>query len=92
VNGELKDVAKGTIIQPLNRQFHGMPMPSSVYRVKISLVLGGYESMEPPAQPKGCWEEDETMPLLTDCYNYFLQWPKSQIRLGAAAGTTPQTA
>jgi hypothetical protein len=86
VKGELKDVAKGHIIQPLNRLFHCKPMAYNLYRVKISVVLAGYERVEPPYQPK----EGETA-LLENCYKMFLLWPNSHIRLGAAVGTTTQT-
>ena len=36
VNGELKDVAKGKIVTPLNRIFHGRPMADDMFRVAIS--------------------------------------------------------
>ena len=48
VDGELKDVAKGKILQPQNRMMHNTPMPPRVHRVQISLVISGYERVEPP--------------------------------------------
>ena len=41
VDGELKDVAKGTIIQPSSRDFHTNPMACDMLRVKYDMVLPG---------------------------------------------------
>src|SRR4051812_5033262 len=51
VDGELKDVAKGKILQPENRMMHNRPMAPGVHRVQISLVISGYNRVEPPIQP-----------------------------------------
>ena len=51
VNGELKDVAKGKIMTPLNRIFHGRPMADDVFRVTISRALPACGSLYPPFQP-----------------------------------------
>ncbi|KAK1694249.1 hypothetical protein QYE76_010946 [Lolium multiflorum] len=88
VNGELIDVAKATIVQPSNRQFHGRPMQPDVYRIQLVRVLSGYDDVVPPFQPHGA-DEDEVL-TLQHCFNWSMVWPKSQIRLGAR-GTTPQT-
>ena len=41
MDGELKDVAKGKIIQPQNRIMHNMPMSPEMHRIQISLVIFG---------------------------------------------------
>ena len=51
VNGELKDVAKGKIVTPLNHIFHGRPMADDVFRVAISRALPGCAGLYPPFQP-----------------------------------------
>jgi hypothetical protein len=90
VDGELKDVAKGKIIQPQNRIMHNMPMAPEMHRVQISLVISGYERVEPPIQPPG-YDEDEPA-VLSDCFNQICLWPKSQMRLMTGErGTTPRT-
>src|SRR3954468_24535929 len=89
VNNELRDVAKGTIVQPLQRMFHSKPMPDSVHRVKISRVLRGCNDLEPPIQPPGADEEEPY--VLRSCFGLFLLWPKSMICLGTAGAITPQT-
>ena len=58
VDGELRDAAKGTIIQPSSRDFHTNPMACDMLRVKYDMVLPGYENLEPPSQPQG-WDEEE---------------------------------
>ena len=88
VGGELVDVAKGRIVQPGNRVFHGNPMPPTFYRVELVRVLPGCDELLPPIRPAGADEEDEM--TLSTCVNWPLLWPKSQIRLGAG-DTTPQT-
>ena len=60
-----------------------------MHRVEVSLVISGYESVVPPTKPPR-FDEDETA-VLSDCYDIMCLWPKSQIRLLAAGGTTPQT-
>src|SRR3954465_11616692 len=89
VINELRDVAKGTIVQPLQRMFHSRPMPDSVHRVKISRVLWGCDNLEPPIQPPGADEEEPS--VLRTCFGLFLLWPKSMIRLGTARAIAPQT-
>jgi hypothetical protein len=53
LNEELHEVAKANIIQPLESNFHGQPMPTNAYRISIVRVLPGYEEVEPPVQPPG---------------------------------------
>src|SRR3954471_16533233 len=90
VDGELKDVAKGKIIQPQNRIMHNMPMAPEMHRVQISLVISGYERVEPPIQPPG-YDEDEPA-VLNDCFSQICLWSKTQMRLMTGeGGTTPRT-
>lgn len=81
VGGQLMDVAKGTIVQPENRKMHNVTMPPDMMRVKYSMVLPGYEQVEPPSQPQG-WDDEDTAAVLNTGFGYLYLWPKSQIRLG----------
>ena len=83
VDGELKEVAKGKIVTPLNRISHGMPMPDDVFRVTLSRVLPGCGALDPPHQPL----DAETELNLEQCLIWPLIWPKALIRLDAS--TTP---
>ena len=87
VGGELKVVAKGTIIQPKNRVIHGKPMSDSLHRVCVASVLSGCYDVDPPVQPEGA-EEHMTF---GGCHDWTFLWPKTQICL-AVEVTTPQTA
>ena len=69
MGGELVDVAKGRIVQPGNRMFHGNPMPPTVYRVEVVRVLLGCNEPLPLIRPAGADEEDEM--TLSTCVN----WP-----------------
>src|SRR3954464_15121850 len=89
MDGELKDVAKGKILQPQNRMIHNRPMAPNMHRVQISLVISGYERVEPPIQPPG-FDEEEPI-VLSDCYGLICLCTKSQMRLMTKGGTTPRT-
>ena len=88
LNDKLVDVAKGRIVQPGSRVFHGNQMPPTVYRVQLVRVLPGFDDMLPPYRPHGA-DEDDVM-TLSACISWPMLWPKSQIRLGAR-DTTRQT-
>jgi hypothetical protein len=60
VDGELKDVAKGSIVHPKNRMFHSKPMPDGMFRVSVAWVLPGCNGLDPPVQPDGA-EEHTTL-------------------------------
>ena len=77
VNNELKDVAKGSIVQQLHRMFHTVPMPPGMFRVSVTWVLAGYEDLDPPHQPPGADSELK----LGQCLNWPVKWPKALIRL-----------
>lgn len=81
VGGQLKDVAKGTIVKPENRTWHNGTMSPDMMRVTYSMVLPGCEQVEPPSQPSG-WDDEETAAVLNTGFGYMFLWPKSQIRLG----------
>ena len=51
VNDDLKDVAKGKIVTPLNRIFHDRPMADDVFRVELIRPLPGCAGLYPPFQP-----------------------------------------
>ena len=69
LNDELVDVAKGRIVQPGNRVFHGNPMPPTFYRVELVRVLPGCDELLPPIRPAGA-DEDDAM-TLSAC----VSWP-----------------
>ena len=77
VNNELKDVAKGFIIQPQHRKFHGVDMPHDVHRVRVSHSLPGCGDLYPPNQPA---DEDHELKV-AELRNHVLLWPKALIRL-----------
>jgi hypothetical protein len=52
MDGELKDVAKGTIIQPNSTIMHHKEMVSEVFKVRLARVLPGCEDMDPPTNLK----------------------------------------
>ena len=85
MNGELKDVAKGKIITPLNRVSHGVRMPEDVFRVTLSRVLPGCGALDPPNQPPAADSELN----LEQCLVWPLTWPKSLIRLESTPVNTP---
>jgi hypothetical protein len=60
VDGELKDVAKGTIIQPNSTIMHHKEMVSEVFKVRLARVLPGCEDMDRPTQPQGA-DEHKTL-------------------------------
>ena len=84
VDGELVDVARAEIVQPLEPLFHGNPMDPNFFRVKVAHALPGHESFDPPQQPL----EVDGQLLLAQTKGHLMLWPKSQIRLGEG---TPQT-
>jgi hypothetical protein len=51
INKELHEVVKANIIQPLEHNFHGQPMPTNAYRISIVRVLPGYEEVDPSMKP-----------------------------------------
>jgi hypothetical protein len=51
VDGELKDVAKGAIIQPTRTIMHHKEMVDAVFKVRLTRVLPGCKDMDPPTQP-----------------------------------------
>jgi hypothetical protein len=88
LNEELHEVTEANIIQPLERNFHGQPMPPNADRISIVRVLLGYEEVDPPVQPPGA----ETMVDLGGSLGYMMLWPKDMIRLdhpGTASNSEP---
>ena len=82
--GELKDVATGVLLQPVNRMMHNIPLDDAVMRVRLARVLSGFDDLDPPIQPQGAKEHR----TLADCFGWPLTWPKTQIRLGVIGDTT----
>jgi hypothetical protein len=46
-----KGCCEGFIIQPQDKKFHNVDMPTDVYRVQVDRVLPGCEDLYPPQQP-----------------------------------------
>ena len=72
VENELRDVATGSIIAPLQRVMHNLPLSPDVFRVHIDRVLSGYDDLYPPSQPAGADSEL----TLYGCLGYPMTWPK----------------
>jgi hypothetical protein len=77
LNGELHEVVKANIIQPLKRNFHSQLMPPNAYMISIVRVLPSYEEVDPPMQPPGA----ETEVDLGGRLGYMMLWLKDMIRL-----------
>jgi hypothetical protein len=73
MDGEQKDVAKGTIIQPNSTIMHHKEMVSNMFKVRLARVLPGCEDMDPRTQPQGA-DEHKT---LEGCFGWVLTWPKT---------------
>ena len=69
---------------------HNRPMAPGMHRVQISLMISGYERVEPPIQPPG-YDAYEPA-VLNDCFGQICVWPKNHMRLMTGeGGTTPRT-
>ena len=77
VDNELKEVANGKIVNPLNRMFHTVPLGPGEFRVTVARVFPGCGDLDPPYQPL---EADKEMKL-GECLNWPLKWPKALIRV-----------
>ena len=77
VDNELKDVANGSIVNPLNRMLHTVEMGPGEFRVTVARVFPGYEDLDPPHQPPGADSELK----LGQCLNWPVKWPKALIHL-----------
>lgn len=73
VDGMLKDVAKGSIVQPKMLMMHNKPVPAGMFRVTLVRMLKDCDDIDPPNQPEGA-DEHKT---LRGCYGWPLLWPKS---------------
>src|SRR4051812_46230730 len=88
VDGELKDVAKGKILQPQNRMMHNRAVAPGVHRVQISIVISGYERVEPPIQPPGYYADEPA--VLNDCFGQICLCLKNQMLLMTGEGAPHQ--
>ena len=87
MNGELKDVARATIVAPKNRMHHNTPIPDGFFKVSMIRVFAGCDEVDPPVQPVGA--EDHL--LLRECIPWPMMWPKTQIRISPdTPHTTPE--
>ena len=85
VENELRDVATASIMTPLQRVMHNLPMAPNVFRVHIHRVLSGYDDLYPPIQPAGADSEL----TLRGCLGFPMTWPKALIRLDPPVTCTP---
>ena len=83
VNNELKAVAKGSIVMPTHRKFHGADTPHGVHRVRVDRPLPGCEDLYPPYQPV---DADSEL-MVAQLRNHLLLWPKTLIRLHGTSGS-----
>ena len=77
-DGELKEVARASTVQPLTRDIHNVRMSELVMKVNVREVLPEFCDIDPPKQPQGA----EKHMKLGECGQWMLEWPKTQIRLG----------
>ena len=80
VDNQLKDVARGRIMNPTHRTFHYKPMEDSVHRVEVDRSFPRCTHLVPPHQPPGA--EDE--PKVGQLKNHVLLWLKALLRLKTA--------
>ena len=60
IDGQLVDVAKASILNPLDRMLHNVRMPDNVFRVTVSRLLSNdYSKLHIPVPSRG--DEDPTM-------------------------------
>ena len=85
VENELRDVATASIMSPLQRVMHNLPMAPDVFRVHIHRVLYGCGDLYPPIQPAGADSEK----ALKGCLGYPMTCPKALIRLDPPITCTP---
>src|SRR4051794_33332501 len=88
IKGQMVDVGKGMIMNPLQPTFHNHPIPAGHFRVNSSSVKLGHEHLPPIVQTVG--EDDETPPRIGSCKGWVLLWPKNLIRLEPVE-STPMT-
>ena len=84
VDGVLKDVGKGSIVQPKGLMMHNKPIPTGWFRVRLVRDCKGCKRIDPPRQPEGAEEHKD----LDGCCGWPLLWPKTQIRLAKEAPAT----
>ena len=77
-DGELKEVARASTVQPLTRDIHNVRMSELVMKVNVKEVLPEFCDIDPPKQPQGA----EKHMKLGECGQWMLERPKTQIRLG----------
>jgi hypothetical protein len=77
----VKDVAKGNILMPLSRVYHGNPMPDGMHRVQVAHVFPFCHELDTPNQPA----DAESELKIGQLKNHILLWPKALIRLNTAS-------
>jgi hypothetical protein len=85
-NGEFIDVAKGVIVMPQHRKYHGADMPYGMHRVRVTRPLPGCGDLYPPTQPA---DEDKELKI-SELSNHVLLWPKALIRVDTAGSGSSQ--
>ena len=85
-NGEFIDVAKGDIVMPQHRKYHGAEMPYGMHRVRVTRPLPGCGDLYPPTQPA---DEDKELKI-SELKNHVLLWPKALIRVDTEGSGSSQ--
>ena len=78
-SGDLKEVAQGTVVQPLSHDMHHTKMSEVVMKVRLTTVVPEFRDIDPTMQPPGA-EEDHM--VLGHGVKWIMEWPKTQIFLG----------
>jgi hypothetical protein len=77
LENQYKDVAKGSIMMPVNRIYHYNRMPDSMQWVQVTMALLFYEDLYPPSRPA----DAESKLNAGQLRNHILLWPKAIIWL-----------
>ena len=87
INDQLVDVAKVSILNPLDHMLHNFRMPDNIFRVTVSHVLS-YDYSKLPLPVAGTGDEDATH--LGGSKGWMIMWQKSLNRAEIAGVTLIQ--
>jgi len=87
IGGQVVDVAKAVLMNPLDRELHHVRMPDTVFKVTLSRLVSNEYSKLPLPVPSG-GEEQPTD--LGGSKGWMIMWPKVLIRVEPAGATPTQ--
>ena len=87
MNGQLVDVVKASILNPLDRMLRNVRMPGNIFRVTMSCVLSNDYAELPLPVPSGGEEDPTKLGVRKGC---MIMWPKSLISAETASATPIQ--